>query len=208
MASSVVALCNLALDMLGAEPITSLSDGVRGDLCNRNYPLARNAALRAYPWNCAMTRAALAAITTVPTWGYAAAYQLPVDCLRVIEVDGDVSLGLTWRVEGRTIVANTNGVLNVRYVRALDDPSFFDGLLDQAIAARLAAMISFAVTGKEGLGKTLLAVATDAERQAMRIDAREQSQDDVLTADAWTGARYNGPPSADLLGGVGVAVLG
>lgn len=190
MASSVVALCNLALDLLGAEPITSLTDGVRGEMCDRNYPLARDAALRAYPWNCAMGRAALAALTTAPIWDFTSAYQLPTDCLRVVEVDGEITVGLSWRVEGRTLVANTTGALNIRYVKRLEDPIAFDPLLDQAIAARLAAMMSFAITGKEGLGKTLLAVAADAERAAMRIDAREQAQDDALTADAWSGARF------------------
>ncbi len=191
MASSVVAICNQALDMLGAEPITSLDDGSKSaTLCKRNYPLARDAALRSYPWNCALGRQALAALATAPAWGFSHAFGLPEDCLRLLDVDGEITVGLRWRVEGNTVLADTAGPLRVRYVRRIDDATLFDALLVQAIAARLAAIVSFAITGKDSFSARLLGVADAAVREASRIDAREQSQDDEVTADAWSGARF------------------
>ena len=191
MATSVVQICNQALDLLGADPIADLEDPSKAaGLCKRNYPLARDAALRAYPWNCAVARAQLAALASAPLYGFTAAYQLPVNCLRVLDVDGDPSPGLRWRVEGNTLLADTTGALSIRYVRAIEDPARFDALLVQSSAARLAAVICFAVTGKDGLTERLLRVAAGAELEARRIDAREQSQDDEVVADAWSGARF------------------
>lgn len=191
MASSVIQICNLALDMLGAGPIASLDDPSKAaGLCKRNYELARDAALRAYPWNCARTKVSLAASTTTPVYDFSNAFPLPVDCLRVLEVEDDVLTGLTWRVEGRELLADTTGPLKISYVRKVEDPALYDALLVNAIAAHLAALIAFAVTGKDTLSARMLDVATALERKAARIDAREQSQDDAVTADAWSGARF------------------
>lgn len=191
MASSVVAICNIALDMLGATPITSLEDASKtAALCARNFVTARDAALRSYPWNCASARASLARDTAAPAWGFLSAFPLPVDCLRVIETQDDVRFGVTWRVEGRAILANTTGPLNIRYIRRVEDPALFDELLVQAIAARLAAIIAYPVTGQGSVQERMLAIAAQVEAQARVIDAREQMQDDETTADLWSGARF------------------
>lgn len=192
MASSVVQICNLALDMLGAGPIASLDDPNKAaGLCKRNYELARDAALRAYPWNCARARVSLAASTTAPVFEFTNAFPLPVDCLRVLAVEDEVLVGISWRVEGRSLLANTSGPLRVAYVATVTDPARYDALLVNAIAAHLAALIAFAVTGKDSLSERMLAVATALERKAARIDAREQTQDDAVTADLWSGARFS-----------------
>lgn len=191
MATSVIEICNLALDMLGAGPITSLDDNLKtASLCKRNYPLARDAALRAYPWGCAKARTTLAAIVGYPSWQFGASYQLPVDCLRVLEVDGDVAGDIRWRVEGRTLVVEGTGAVNVLYIKQVVDPNDFDALLVQAMAARLAGQIAYAVTGNRNLSVDMLTAAQAFEAEARRIAAREQSQDNEVEADLWSGARY------------------
>lgn len=220
MADSVVAICNLALDLLGEQPIASLDDpGKNAGLCKRNYELARDASLRSYPWNCAKARTQIAAQYLGPEWGVEHAYPLPVDCLRVLGVQDEVPNDIRWRVEGRRILSTAAAPLNVLYVAKVTDPSAFDALLVQAIAARLAAILCFPVTGKDTMSERLTGLAASFERQAARIDAREQSQDDALVADLWTGARYSlssdaarmfsGPPTVPTTGPfiLGLSVL-
>jgi hypothetical protein len=94
MTQSLVSLCNTALDLLGSDTITSLADDSKpARLCARNIGRVRDAVLRAYPWNCAIARASLAALAGAPAWGFAAHYQLPEGpdpayCLRVLEING------------------------------------------------------------------------------------------------------------------------
>lgn len=192
MPRSVVSICNQALDLLGAASIISLEDGSKAaGLCARNYEPARDATLRAYPWNCARARAALAASVTGPAWGDEKAFPLPDDCLRVVALQLDVDLNIRWRVEGRSLLVASDGPLNVAYIRRLDDPTQMDEMLATAIAARLAAMIAWPVTGIAGLQDRMVALAERLVAEARRIDAREQSQDDDAIADLWSGARFS-----------------
>ncbi|MCC6718397.1 MAG: hypothetical protein IT555_10985 [Acetobacteraceae bacterium] len=191
MAASVVAICNMALDMLAAKPIASLTDGsTTANLCQRNYEPARDETLRSYPWNDAMARVSLAASATAPAWGPTYAYPLPADCLRVVVTEDDALYGVAWRVEGREIVCDEAGPLNIRYIRQLTDPSLIGPLLARVIAARLAAAIAYGLTGDARVTQGMSQAAEVAMRDARRMDALEQSSDDSLIADTWTGARY------------------
>lgn len=63
MATSAEEICNSALQKLGAEDITSLSDTTRrAVLCNRQYNKIRLKLLRSHPWNFAIKRAILSRI--------------------------------------------------------------------------------------------------------------------------------------------------
>jgi ABC-type amino acid transport substrate-binding protein len=191
MASSVVAICNRACDYLGAAPVTSLEDGSKlSGLLLRNYELARDTILRSYPWNCATARASLAALTTAPAWGYAFQYQLPVDCLRVVEMDGYLDQGIAWRVEGLRLLTDAGGPVRIRYIQRVDDPAQFDPALADAIAARLAADIAYAVTGNASQAQALTQLAEARLLAARRVDAIEQSQDDRMRAEDWMDARF------------------
>jgi hypothetical protein len=51
MTTSVVSICNTALDLLGSDSITSLADDSKAArFCARNYERVRDAVLRAYPF--------------------------------------------------------------------------------------------------------------------------------------------------------------
>ena len=112
-----VDIANLALTLMGADPITSLDDQVkRARVMKANYDLVRKAELRANNWAFAMVRASLPALVSVPTWGFNLEYQLPVDCLRVVQVS-EFWVGLvtddyigsdtsTYKIEGRKIRSN------------------------------------------------------------------------------------------------------
>lgn len=191
MAGSDVEICNRALDLLGAQTINALSENnVPARLCARNYGPARDSVLRDYPWNEATARAALAADVTPPAWGFLHSYTLPADCLRVITIDGELRLSAAWRIEGQKLLTDLGAPLRIRYIRRLTDPGLIGPLLADAIAARLAAHIAFGITNSASQAQQMAALAEATIRRARAIDALEQSQDEQVTADDWTSARF------------------
>lgn len=64
MAANSTEIANGALTLIGARPISALSDTSKeGRTCNANYDVARKAVLRLHPWNFATKRTILAPIT-------------------------------------------------------------------------------------------------------------------------------------------------
>jgi hypothetical protein len=156
MASSVVEICNRALDAIGVPPITAFTEETRaGGLCRRYYPQVRDDVIRSHPWNCASARAKLPALLTPPAWGYQFAYQLPADCLRVLAVNADDPFCHPWKVEGRTIVTDREAPIEVLYLRRIEDSGFFDPMLVSVIAARLAMELARPLTSDSAIRKQM-----------------------------------------------------
>lgn len=176
--------------MLGQRPIISFDGTGVGAICERNYPLSRDAVLRSYPWNSATARASLAALAEAPAWGFARQFQLPDDCLRVVDSEGDLTSGVQWRREGDRILTDAGAPLRIRYIRRVEDPGLFDPMLSDVIAAHLAAAVAYSVTGSASAVETATALYERRAREARMMDAREQSQDEALAADTWFNARY------------------
>lgn len=144
-----IEIVNRALFKLGALPIASLVDNnkqarVMGGL----WDTVRKAELRRHLWSFALKRAALPALASPPAWGYARAFQLPADFLRLVQVgetqvapsiadyrDGDDS---AYAIEGSTLLADFGAPLRIRYVADVADPGIFDALFVEALAAKLA----------------------------------------------------------------------
>src|SRR3546814_6931193 len=92
--TSVVSICNRALTLLGQKTITSLEDNSQAArLCVESYGPTRDAVLRDHPWNCAIARADLAALSEAPAFEFGRQFQLPPDCLRVLELWGSRARG-------------------------------------------------------------------------------------------------------------------
>lgn len=184
---SAVQICNRALDILGADPILSLADNSEaGRLCNRNYAPVRDAVLRAYPWNAAMRRASLPALAEPPAWGFARAYELPADAVRLWRVEDE---GLAdWRLEGRRILTDLGPPLRILYLGRLDDPGALDPLMGEAIAARLAADLAYRMTGSVSLGSQAWSLYQAKLAEARRVDAQEGPGDALIARD-WLDAR-------------------
>lgn len=193
--TSVVAICNRALDMLGAEPVTSLDDNSKAArLCARNYEPVRDAVLRAYPWNAAVRRAALAALAEAPAWGYARQFQLPEGpspepCLRLLAIDGETEFGLRYKIEGRRVLTDEAAPLNILYIARIDDPAVLDPQLADVIATRLAADLSYSLTASAALGQTLMDIYQAKLNEARITDADEGSPDELVAAWGREGGR-------------------
>jgi len=169
--ASVVEICNRALDKLGEAPIVSLADDIKASrACARAYAPVRDAVLRDHPWNCAIHRTALAAEADAPAWGYARRFPLPVDCLRVLDVEQE---GPRWIVEGRAVLTDAAPPLRIRYVRRLTDSTLFDPLLAEALAARLAVELCEALTQSNTKRQMLLEDYAEIVTRARSADGQE-----------------------------------
>lgn len=184
---SVIDICNSALDKLGQTPITSLTDGNRAaKLCQRNWPLVRDQVLRDHPWNFATARAILAPTTTAPAWGFGAAFPMPTDCLRLMEVL-DHSQG-EYQVEGESILADGT-VLRIRYVRRIEDPNAYDAQFCHAVSIALALDMCEALTQSTTKVQLLDEQYKQALLRAVRTDAQENPPA-RFEEDEWLAVRY------------------
>lgn len=189
---SVVDLCNKALDKLGHGPITSLDDNTKAArLCTRNWPLVRDAVLRAHPWNFAIKRDVLAPVDLTVTeaakqWGFTYKFPFPADMLRLVEVR-DLSTD-EYQVEGRAILANTTA-LYIRYVWREEDPNQYDTLFFDAAAAHLAFELAEALTQSNSKKDAAWQEYQERLSDAKRLDGQENPPAQ-FEEDEWIAVRY------------------
>jgi hypothetical protein len=181
---SEVAICNAALFAIGdSTRITSLDDDtVLARLCKERYPRIRDALLRAYPWNFAAARASLAADPQAPPFEFITQYTLPSDFLWLRELYGNERE--PYQVEGGYILCNVAAPLEIKYTRRVDDPTTFDDLFAEALAARLAAELCAARTESASRAQALFDLSIAKIMEARRLDAQE-GRADALPETTW-----------------------
>jgi len=184
--ASEVSICNRALALLGANTITSLSDGsTEANVCNAVYADARDAVLRAYPWSCAIQRATLAQLSAAPIWGFDKAYSLPNDpyCIAVL----DLKESSQYRIEGRTLVCNTD-TATIKFVARITDAGQFDPALVFALSTRIGAEVTYALTQNRSLSNDMWQLAEKSITEASIYDGTEVGTEDI-SATVFEGVR-------------------
>ena len=181
--SSAVDICNLALDQLKQPVITSIDSPTTSaeNLCARHYDMTRRALLRKHPWSFAKSRTALSRNATDPTFGYADAYDLPNDYLRLLFF-GDDSIGnyqnlsKIFEIENGQILIDNSGAsaLNIGYMKDETSVTEFDALFVQLFILELAVNMAYAFTLKNTLVKRLRDDLVDARNEARAINGQER----------------------------------
>jgi hypothetical protein len=149
---------NRALSKLGTSRCSSRMDEGKGpEEMNANYDLIRDAELRRNTWRFSLGRASLTALSSVPLGtNFTLEYQLPSDCLRLVQVAEFFVASLTdyrtrdespFSLEGRKILTNYPAPLFIRYVKKITDASQFDAAFVESLASRLAYETCEAITG-------------------------------------------------------------
>lgn len=180
-------ICNLALTMIGSGTITAITDNNdRARALSAVYAPVRDAELRSHLWRFSIKRASLPKLVPVPVSGpYTQLFQLPSDCLKVLEVGdwfpgADVSdyrtgpSGADWKIEGTTILSNLTAPLSLRYVAQITDEGIFDAAFVQAFAARLAQRICNRMTPSTGDRQLGMVEYKEAISLALRANAIEE----------------------------------
>lgn len=169
--ASDIDIVNAALSKLGERRILNFADkSPAGRIAARTYPDLRDAMLREFPWNFATTRAALSASTEAPAFGFAFAYPLPADLLRLIEVSNVDEE--KWRNESGEIVTDKTAPLNIRYVaRVLEGQ--MDATFREVLATRLALAWAESLSGTTSLTQELGVLYRNALQVARGTDGHE-----------------------------------
>lgn len=192
MTTSSVGICNRALQLLGANAITALSDSNSKSAreCNRAYDSCRQMELRAHPWNFATKRAQLAASVTAPDFGKTNYFDLPSDFIRLLPPDSTENYNdRDWKIEGRQIVTDYAAPLEIRYTADIEDVPTMDTLFREVLAHRIAVEICEAITQSNTKSQILMDGYRGHIVQARRVNAFENIAEDP-PEDDWITVRY------------------
>ncbi len=196
--TSAVEICNLALDLLKEGPITDITTNPSTDtevLCARWYDQTRRAVLRKHPWNFAITRSNLAANATAPVFGYANAYDLPSDFIRLVTIGDDYveDLKQKYQLEDNQLLYGgdtSTTALPVRYVYDHTAVSQFDSLFVDCLAFELAIKMSRKITGDGEAAKEIKELLKSISPEAYAIDGQERPPQRIQRS-KWIARRRN-----------------
>jgi len=194
--ASTVDIANFALNTLGATNITALDENSKpARIINQRYESVRDTVFRAHPWNCLLRRAELARESDIPAFGYAYQYALPTDpyCLRVTEfTNGTLSYpqdnmfnnsgGPVFVIEGRKLLTD-EAIAKIKYVSRVTDPQQYDANLIEALAARLAMEIAYAVTGSTTMVQVTASLYEEKLKEARFVDGTEGAPQKLEASD-------------------------
>ena len=163
-------IANLALSNLGEARIQSLTeDSSRARACSARMDQVIESVLRMHVWNSALERKELTQIGA-PVFGWNYMFQLPADCIKVVEVN-PIS---KFQVEKRNILSNETS-LYLLYVAEPTDINNLDSLLAEAIAMKLAVEVAETLTSKQGLKQEMMQKFIIALQEARSANSNDRT---------------------------------
>lgn len=171
-----VTICSAALQLLGDSPITSLSGTERAaKICNNTYSLVRDEVLRAHPWNCLVTRAALSPLASEPVSGWSYQFAKPANFLRVLRVTDENDNDLAYVFESNRILANADTIY-LHYLERKSEGSWDSNLvavMTRRMQVELAYPITKSTSLRESLEDTFNRPVTGTLAMAKAVDGQE-----------------------------------
>lgn len=166
MATSIVQICNIALNHIGQRQITALNENTQSSrACSLVFDTVRDSVLREHTWNFATVMEQLAPISgeSVPVWDYL--YTYPPKCLFVRKVFNsstsddqlpDEHKEMLTPVTKQKCIATNVETAWIEYTYQVTDPNLYDGAFIDALTYRLAASLAQNIAGNNALAKDML----------------------------------------------------
>ncbi len=175
MPLSNVELCSAALVKLGAESISSFSDGTaEADVAGTLYDIVRDGLLGVHPWSFATAHAQLVQLPTAPLTDFGYAFELPADFIKALSAGDDCrSRGAVYQVIGREVHTNYEE-LTFAYVKRGDEADFPTYFVS-ALVNRLAAEFCLPLTENASRSELLFKVADTELKLAKLIDSQQDT---------------------------------
>lgn len=180
-------ICNLALDLNSAGTVTDIENPTNPteEILKRWYDHSRRKLLREHPWNFATRRAILSASSTNPVFGYAKAFPVPSDFLRVLYVSTDLATDQetvlptsAYQFEANSIlITNTYGdssSLNLVYIADVMNVSQFDTLFIDLLIHDIAIANAYKFTESNGNVERLVQLTRQRNLLAKSVDGQER----------------------------------
>ncbi len=153
--TSITEVCNIALLEIGEEPITSIdSPQKNATRCKLIFDKVVDEVSASRYWSKLKSRVELALLPDPPVYEYTFQFQLPSDTLHVVSIN-DIAVGfipdehidrLKYQIEGDKLLIDTNSVF-IKYIKRQSNPQLWGIYLERAIVLRLAAGLSYIITG-------------------------------------------------------------
>lgn len=148
-ATTKLKICNMALRSLGVARITDfVTDNEQTRVLNDVYDMLLDEILMSHPWNFATKRASLDQNVTAPVYEYTYAFDLPADCLRILETENNVE----YQQEGNLLLTNDSS-MKIRYIARITDSSKYSSTFVSAFSARIAVEVAYPLTGDPTVAK-------------------------------------------------------
>ena len=197
---SETSICNMALTLIGATQIDSLTDtgDEKARKCNAVYAQVRNDVLTDFEWTFAQKRVALEESDTDVVWTddfVTVAYDLPTDFLKLNAVNQRSALV---KLEGSQLLSDTSE-LEIKYTYELTDTTHFRPKFIQAFVARLAAELAIPISNKSAMAERLFTIYYEKKLpQAISKDS-QMGTPQAPAQNEWLNARKLGA-GGDLIG--------
>jgi len=186
MATTKIGICNLALRKLKLKTITALTeenDSARTMTDIYEYILKE--VLCEHPWNFAIKRVLLDTPSgTAPVYEFTYAFDLPVDCLRVINTEDNVK----YQVENGKLLCDSSTV-NIKYIYYCDDVTLYSQNFIAVFALRLAYEMAYSQAGSPEMRQIL--AQDDARKlgKSKSVDGQESPVEDESENGSWLDSR-------------------
>lgn len=157
-------IANLALSLIGESAISDINDtsDKASRICGTNFPQARDECLAMTVWSFAKRQATLTKLATGPEFEWSAAFELPVDFLRLSKIAGDDAWNPKeyFDVQGRALFVNlddeTATTLRIEYIRREEDSTLYSPLFVEALSYKLAHKIAKPLSASDTIARDLL----------------------------------------------------
>jgi hypothetical protein len=205
VALSKIDVCNQALLKVGADTIASLDTSsdldegtiVEANLCNIFFDQALEETMRVYPWNCCTARTVPVKLAEAPAFGYEVAFQLPNDCMRVINVfdssDQDKN-GIRWVIEGDRILCDYD-VVYLKYVQKPTNVGVLDPLAIRALICNLALKLAIPLQLDDKQAARILAELEQVVLPMARSIDTFENKELLREESSWITSRYTDRPN-------------
>ena len=182
-ADSAIDISSRALILIGAEPITSFTDGTTESLVASSlYEDICRSALSNTRWRFASDQAVLNRLTEAPTGRFDAAYQLPTGWLmtHVVTVN---DFPIEYQTYGDKLFCNEDAsaslVLDFTYRANEEDwPSYFT----LAVEYELASIFALSLARDQSLATLMSQQATTSMMKARNLDSQQQTTRKLTTS--------------------------
>ena len=171
--------------------------------CNAVFDDVREGVLTDYIWTFAQKRIALATVDETPAYTddlMTVVYSKPSDFLQLNFTNFQFA---KVRVEGKRILSDTSG-LRIKYTFRAFDTNGYHPKFTEALAAKLAAEIAYAITSNRTLAESLFTIYYEKKLpQAMSIDSMQETpltpmHDELILARSQGSSQIIGRTGADV----------
>lgn len=199
-------ICNLAVGRLGNYPSVNNIDIPKTTIETTFatfYDTVRQELLKISMPNFAMARRTVGMLTTPPAFGWAYAYEYPVDCLKLMGIGSVMFKRNDYAVEGNQILTNyapnatldssATAGLNIRFIQDIDDVNAMTPEFKMLFSLYLAEAVCLPITQSTDKQGKLTSLLPAKLASASAINAQE-NRPIRISRSRYKEARYSNNP--------------